>query len=351
MKPLVSIIVPVYKTEQYLQSCIESLLIQTYKNIQIILVDDGSPDRCPDICDEYSLMDERIHVIHKTNGGVSSARNAGLEHANGKYICFVDSDDTVPLDGIRNLYDGITNYNCQYVAGICGLDKSNKTKNFIPYEKQIDFFCEPMELLTYIIKPGSYSPYAKIFRADIIKNFGIRYNETLKCSEDALFIRQYLSHCTSIKLISKIVYQYNTCNENSLSKRRYSNFCLYYEEKLKSLNTLVAVLPLSNNECDQFLSSRAIHGLYISFKHYVKNWKDAKESKQLIAKTLNVLMPWIDVDKNYALLPKAEYRWWNKNSKLIFNNQIDRIYREICYEIKKEPYINAVKRVVSSFFK
>ncbi len=93
--PLISIIVPVYKVELYLSRCVDSLIAQTYKNIEILLVDDGSPDNCPILCDEYAERDGRIRVIHKRNGGLSSARNAGIDAANGDYIAFVDSDDWV----------------------------------------------------------------------------------------------------------------------------------------------------------------------------------------------------------------------------------------------------------------
>ena len=96
--PLISIIIPGYKAERYLNMCIESLVNQTYKNIEIILVDDGSPDSCPAICDEWSKKDSRITVIHKKNGGVSTARNMALDIANGDYITFVDSDDSVTFN-------------------------------------------------------------------------------------------------------------------------------------------------------------------------------------------------------------------------------------------------------------
>src|SRR5574344_2644299 len=95
MEPLISIIVPVYKVEQYLDECVQSIRNQTYTNLEIILVDDGSPDRCPEMCDEYAKQDSRIKVIHKKNGGPSSARNIGLNAASGLYIGFVDSDDVI----------------------------------------------------------------------------------------------------------------------------------------------------------------------------------------------------------------------------------------------------------------
>ena len=104
MEPLISVIVPVFKVEQYLDECVQSIINQTYKNLEIILVDDGSPDRCPEMCDEYARQDSRIKVIHKPNGGLSSARNAGIDIARGEYIGFVDSDDYIAHDMYEKLY-------------------------------------------------------------------------------------------------------------------------------------------------------------------------------------------------------------------------------------------------------
>lgn len=104
MNPKVSIIVPVYKVEQYLDSCVHSLLNQTLKDIEIILVDDGSPDKCPIICDLYAQKDTRVKVIHKTNEGLGMARNSGIEFATGEYITFCDSDDYVDLETYETVY-------------------------------------------------------------------------------------------------------------------------------------------------------------------------------------------------------------------------------------------------------
>ena len=105
MDKCISIIIPVYKVEKYLNRCIESIVTQTYDNLQIIIVDDGSPDKCPMICDEWNNRDERIQVIHKENGGLSSARNAGLHIAKGEYVLFVDSDDCIAPDACEKLYN------------------------------------------------------------------------------------------------------------------------------------------------------------------------------------------------------------------------------------------------------
>ena len=106
MEPLVSVIVPIYKVEKYLRQCVDSILAQTYTNLEVILVDDGSPDDCGAICDEYAAKDERVRVIHKENGGLSDARNVGLDAATGEYIAFVDSDDYLACDYIAELMAG-----------------------------------------------------------------------------------------------------------------------------------------------------------------------------------------------------------------------------------------------------
>lgn len=119
MTPLISIIVPIYNVEKYLTTCIDSILRQDYNNIEVILVDDGSPDNCPAICDEYLKKDSRIEVIHKKNGGLSDARNAGLAIAKGEYITFIDSDDYVAENYISRLYDALRQKGAS--IAICGI--------------------------------------------------------------------------------------------------------------------------------------------------------------------------------------------------------------------------------------
>ena len=109
-KPLISVIVPVYKVEQYLERCIRSIISQTYQNLEIILVDDGSPDKCGEICEAFAQNDSRIRVYHKENGGLSDARHFGAERACGEYITFIDSDDNVEEDYIETLYKKLKKY-------------------------------------------------------------------------------------------------------------------------------------------------------------------------------------------------------------------------------------------------
>ncbi len=139
--PLVSIVVPIYKSEKYLEDCIQSILGQTYQNLEIFLVDDGSPDGCGKICDEYAAKDSRIFVIHKSNGGLSSARNAALAKMNGDYVAFVDGDDEIAPDMITYLLGAVQRYEAQ--IAVCGF-----TKCYIDGRKELD--CAFSEETVYV---------------------------------------------------------------------------------------------------------------------------------------------------------------------------------------------------------
>lgn len=145
MQPLISVIVPVYKVEQYINRCVDSILVQSYKNLEVILVDDGSPDNCGKICDEYAAKDRRVKVIHQKNGGLSAARNAGLNIARGDYFAFVDSDDCIHREMYERLYNDIVRFNvklafCQpnmchgeVIKVTCNQPTVCKEKNYVMY--------------------------------------------------------------------------------------------------------------------------------------------------------------------------------------------------------------------------
>ena len=116
MTAKVSVVVPIYKVEKYLDRCVQSIINQTYENLEIILVDDGSPDNCPDMCDEYAKADSRVTVVHKPNGGLPDARNAGLDVASGEFILFVDSDDWIESQTVAELIEIIEKHNVDFVT-------------------------------------------------------------------------------------------------------------------------------------------------------------------------------------------------------------------------------------------
>lgn len=130
MQPLISVIIPVYKVENYLKACVESVLAQTYSNYEIILVDDGSPDNCPQMCDDFVARDSRIRVIHKKNGGLSSARNAGIDDARGEFMAFLDSDDLWSPMFLKRLYQAISEMDADFA--VCQFQQFRNTEDIAP---------------------------------------------------------------------------------------------------------------------------------------------------------------------------------------------------------------------------
>ena len=198
--PLISVIVPVYKVEQYLHRCVNSIMNQTYKNLEIILVDDGSPDKCGEMCDEFAKKDSRIRVFHKENGGQSSARNLGLDNMTGEYVGFVDSDDWIEPNMYEHLYELILQNNAQIAE--CGLQcdyangKTLYTNKQYPACTDIELFskCDALRELTFAEKITN-SPCDKLFCRYIFDNIRMRVGTVYEdfemmphCIEKAEFV-------------------------------------------------------------------------------------------------------------------------------------------------------------------
>ncbi len=225
----VSIIVPVYNVENYLDRCMQSLLSQTLKNIEIILVDDGSPDNCPLMCDEYAKKDSRIKVIHKQNEGLGFARNSGLEVAVGEYVAFVDSDDYVDIAMYEILYKKAKEHNSDVV--FCGFNKQNKDKSFtkicecetyLEYQGLDVKYLIPDFIASEPYNEHEYkhdmSVWHSIYKNDIIKNNNIRFiSERLYASEDVPFQIDFLLCANKVIFIPDFLYFY-CYNGNSLTK-------------------------------------------------------------------------------------------------------------------------------------
>ncbi|MCM1286170.1 MAG: glycosyltransferase [Acetobacter sp.] len=203
---IISIIVPVYNVEKYLDKCIESIVNQTYRNLEIILVDDGSSDDCPAICDKWAEKDDRIKVIHKKNGGVSSARNAGLEAASGDYIGFIDSDDFIKENMYEELIGLTLKHSCD--VSVC---------NFFSNKDNVLYYAEGFydnKILQRYLSDELCCPSVciKLYKKDIVSN--IRFNEKNKIGEDYLFNFYVLKRANAIAVSGKKLYCYND-RENS----------------------------------------------------------------------------------------------------------------------------------------
>ena len=201
---LVSIIVPVYGVESYLSICIDSLLAQIYRNIEIILVDDESPDFCPHICDTYAAKDSRIRVFHKKNGGAASARNVGLDNASGKYICFVDSDDIVCKTYISTLVNRLETAGADLaVCSFYNLYKSKKEK--IECFRSNQVISQKEYLLQFLDDWTCGLIWNKIFKKDRMEL--IRFAEGHKI-DDEFFTYQVVMNCDKVVLFDEPLYQY-----------------------------------------------------------------------------------------------------------------------------------------------
>ena len=210
-KPQISIIVPVYNVEDYLRQCLDSIIAQTFTDWECILVDDGSKDKSGSICDEYAQKDNRFIVIHKPNGGVSSARNIGLEQARGEWVFFSDADDLLEFDALETLIKGTESGSPIIMAGF---NKLSEDKNLIETNtKEIIKEISVEEAIMEQYKPSDFSYqgylWCKLFRLDIIKDNYLIFDESISFNEDALFIMQYIC-CLKDKIYytTKPVYNY-----------------------------------------------------------------------------------------------------------------------------------------------
>lgn len=207
-KKFISVIVPVYRVEEYLDRCIQSILSQTYRNLEIILVDDGSPDDCGKICDRYAGLDHRITVIHQNNSGLSGARNVGLEIAHGDYVCFVDSDDEIDSQMIETMYWAISCRNDD--LALCGHQQVNENtapKAFVPGSAPIRYMTSD-ELWQEVFSRMNNAAWNKLYRRDLIGN--LRFPDGLIHGEDLIFNLKYLIGCESAVLIDAPLYHYYT---------------------------------------------------------------------------------------------------------------------------------------------
>lgn len=218
---LVSIIVPVYKVEKYLKECLESVINQTYRNLEIILVDDGSPDNCGKICDEYAKKDERVRVIHKENGGLSSARNAGLDISNGEYISFVDSDDVIDKRFIEILHNVCIENNCDIAE--CDFKRfkdeierenivNSEIKVISAFEMQNKLFVDGESTQTVIICNKLYKRY-------LFKN--IKF-PTGKIHEDESTTYKILYSCDTGVVVTNLKLYYYRENVSSITGKKFN---------------------------------------------------------------------------------------------------------------------------------
>lgn len=215
-KKLITVIIPIYNAEEYLERCLKSVINQTYSNIEIILIDDGSQDNCPNICDKYAKIDERIKVIHKKNSGVSAARNDGLKIAKGEYVTFIDSDDYVDKKYIEILYKDCLKNNAEVsIIGTNAISETGKTTGDYSIEKKKIYNSEGSIKQLLLGKYYKSAVWGKMYKLDLFKD--IRFNVNTKIGEDLEILCKILSECKTINVNTKERLYYYIIRDNSVS--------------------------------------------------------------------------------------------------------------------------------------
>lgn len=266
---LISVIMPVYKTEEsHLRKAIESVINQSYRELEIVLVDDGSPDQCGAICDTYAETDNRVRVIHKKNGGVSSARNCGLETVTGDYIFFVDSDDTLKNNAIevlfltaQNTHADITICSCRHVKennkGDANCDAEQRClKTVGPAEavKNLSYNTHVFEEL----EPTAV--WGKLYKITVVQD--LRFNENMNIGED--FVFNYFANCNSkvVTYCNLKLYNYNFVETSLMNNKIYSP---------KLMQSFEELVKFEKSQCDTIYSNDIIvRCVNIAFTIYLK---------------------------------------------------------------------------------
>lgn len=206
MNPLISVIVPIYNVEKYLARCVDSIVNQTYKNLEIILVDDGSPDRCPQMCDDYAKKDSRIKVVHKKNGGLSDARNAGMAVATGEYISFIDSDDYVSDDFFECLLAVMNKENSDIAE--CSVAKFYEDNRFDEFSDDLSVKTyDTQDAMSALIAENPFHQHVwnKLYKTELVKDIPYAVG---KLNEDEFWTYQVFGRASKVAKLNKTMYYY-----------------------------------------------------------------------------------------------------------------------------------------------
>lgn len=276
---MISVIVPVYKVEKYLEKCVNSIRSQSYSDLEIILVDDGSPDNCGKICDEMALNDQRIRVIHQKNQGSAAARNAGLAIAQGKYVAFVDSDDTIENGAYLMLHNMIEHYDTDIAICECRKVKENELVKQVEYSKYENRVLDNNKLWELVFGQLNNSSCNKLYKRNLLND--LQFPEKVVHGEDLLFNIEYLVKCNTGVYNEAPVYNYLSRNDSAT--RSSFNENVFWEiiakDKAKDLVKQYMPIQLKNAELFCFRARmNVLRSVFASdkeekYKSNVTEWK------------------------------------------------------------------------------
>lgn len=315
MGELVSVIVPIYKVEDYLDKCVNSIKNQTYKNLEIILVDDGSPDRCPQMCDNYAKEDSRIKVVHRNNGGLSAARNSGLEIATGKYIGFVDSDDYIH----SRMYEILVKHLKENDAdlAVCRVQDVFEISEelSLPKEEKVEFMTNIQALKSVYSEWGTDMVVAwnKLYKREIFNE--LRYNEG-KVHEDEFMIHKVLYYSQKVVTTNYKMYYYQRGSVSIMRVKKYSL------QRLQGIEAIEDRIRLWENCGDGTLISRIyqsyFNSLIISYYLVKQHYPEEKEIiKSLRDKFLRIYKEKSE-EMDFSMKFKIKYNLYRFSTKAYY---------------------------------
>ena len=265
----ISVIVPIYNSEKYLRECVESILTQTFTKFELLLVNDGSKDKSSIICDEYAAKDNRVKVIHKQNAGVSAARNDGIKIACGKYLMFVDSDDTIEPTFFEKAYCEAEEHCLDlYISGVKMLnvdgDTVLKEENYTLMKESSEYSVKQLlEDLDKTYPPVCIlGPCCKLYKTEILKKNSIMFDESISRAEDAYFNFEFLKHIKSIWFSNSIFYNYMRRNEDSLYSKFYVDIYEIHYQYFETLRKLMQEFNAHNETIEASYFSNLFNGLH-----------------------------------------------------------------------------------------
>ncbi|RAS79922.1 glycosyltransferase family 2 protein [Priestia endophytica] len=287
MDELVSIIVPIYKVEKYIQRCIDSLTNQTFSNIEIILVDDGSPDNCPTICDDYANVDSRIKVIHKENGGLSDARNAGMEEATGKYIIFIDGDDYVELNMVEKAIEAaqlsksnvvIWGFYADYVDDNEILIKSVVHQHESGVFRRNEY--KNIVIGKHLIGNLGYA-WNKMYELSFLKENNFKFTKGLSLVEDIVFNSPVLSQSEKITFLDEPLIHYMQRPRITLGTKFYEDYFEIKKLAISSVENLLRAWGQDNEKISNIMASLVYMSLKTTVSQLSKANNLSKSSKKV----------------------------------------------------------------------
>lgn len=295
---LVTIVVPVYNAGKYLTHCLESICKQTYRKLQILLMDDGSTDGSAQLCDGYAEEDERIEVFHMKNAGVSTARNKGMQYAQGKYLCFIDSDDFLEVEMIENLVRLHQNGSltiCAYYIEYTKRDKCQRSRKIMYCDKEIISNTEDM--ISVYKRELFSSVWNKLYELSIIKNHAIMFREDMSLGEDTVFNAEYFKQLGDrIQIINTPLYHYCIRKQGGLHGKYQVDFLNIQKRIYYSLADAVG-----EKQFDIVLGTLFINAMFIAVDNLYENKREMQRQEYLDRK--NQLLK--DIREELLILSKG----------------------------------------------